>query len=87
MIKEREEICEKCRMLPSIHHLEYPCCYQPCFPLNEYEYELIGAKPKDKPTIEIFRKMMEISTQLYCREKMLLAHPIEWWYEGMIGGK
>jgi hypothetical protein len=81
MNKEREEICRKCKMLPSIHHLEYPCCGQPMYPLDEHEWELLGADPEDEITVESLRKMMEISLQPYCMEKMLQAHPIEWWYK------
>ena len=81
MTPEREEICRKCRMLPSIHHLEYPCCYQPWHPLDEYEWKQLGAAPEDLITVETVRRMMEISLQPYCMERMLSAHPIEWWYK------
>ena len=80
MNAQREEICRKCRMLPSIHHLEYPCCDQPVYPLNADEWEQLGASPQDEITLETTRKMMEISIRPYCLEKMLRAHPIEFWY-------
>ncbi|MBO7710131.1 MAG: hypothetical protein J6S83_06660 [Lachnospiraceae bacterium] len=83
MNKEREEICNKCRMLPSINHLEYPSCIQPQYPLNEDEWKQLGVKPEDIITIDSFKKFMEISVRPYCREKMLSAHPIEWWFKGL----
>ena len=86
MIKEREEICEKCRMIPSIHDLGFPSCQQPHCALNQYEYDLLGVKPEDEITLEGVRKLMEISIRPYCLEKMLQAHPVEWWYKRM-GGK
>ena len=79
MIPEREAICRKCKMLPSIHNLDYPCCEQPTFPMTKEEYEAIGAGPNDIPNVETVRKLMEISVKPYCLWKMLSAHPIEWW--------
>ena len=87
MNKEREEICNKCRMLPSIHHLEYPECNQPRYPLDEDEWRQLGEKPEDEITPEGLMKMMKISVRPYCLEKMLAAHPIEWWFRMVIGGK
>ena len=81
MNKQREDICRKCRMLPSIHHLEYPCCGQPFRPLDDDEWQQLGVSPQDRITVESVRKMMEISLQPYCMERMLAAHPIEWWYK------
>ena len=79
MSPEREEVCKKCSMKPSIHHLEYPSCNQEMYPINEEEWKALGAGPKDEITVESLRRMMEISIRPYCLEKMLTAHPIEWW--------
>ena len=79
MNKEREEICRKCKMERSIHHLEYPICYQPAHPIDEDEIEQLGGRSAEI-TPEGVRKLMEISLRPYCFEKMLLAHPIEYWY-------
>lgn len=82
----REKICRECiyrerRMLTSNHHPDLPYCKQPVYPLDAYEWERLGASPQDEITLEGVRKMMEISIRPYCREKMLKAHPIEYWYE------
>lgn len=86
MNQTREEICRRCRMLPSIHHLDYPCCEQPMWPIDDNEWQLLGCKPSDPITIVSTRRMMEISIRPYCLEKMLLAHPVEWWAR-MIGAR
>ena len=77
----REEICRKCKMLPSIKHLDYPSCIQPVGPINDEERKMVGPDI----TAESFRKMMEISIQPYCLRKMLTAHPIEWWMRQYVG--
>ena len=81
MNKTREEICQKCRMIPSIKHLDYPSCCQPVGPINDEERKVVGPEI----TTESFRKMMEISIQPYCLRKMLTAHPIEWWMRQYVG--
>ena len=75
----REKICKECRMLPSIHHLEYPDCRQPRWPLDGDEWQRLGCKPTDPITVESVKRMMEISIRPYCLAKMLTAHPVEWW--------
>jgi hypothetical protein len=70
MTEEREAICRKCKMLPSIHHLDFPYCYQPMGPINEDEYEYLGAAKDDLITLEGLWKMLEISTKDYCRRLM-----------------
>ena len=79
MIPKMETICQKCKMQSSIHHLDYPLCNQPVYPMTREEYDAIGANPNDIPTVETVMKLMEISIKPYCRRKMLNAHPIEWW--------
>ena len=39
MIPKRETICQKCKMQSSIHHLDYPLCNQPVYPMTREEYE------------------------------------------------
>jgi len=83
MSPEREEVCKKCSMKPSIHHLEYPSCNQEMYPINEEEWKALGAGLNDEITVESLRRMMEISIRPYCLEKMLTAHPIEWWLRNL----
>jgi len=82
MIPEREAICRKCKMLPSIHHLDYPCCNQPIGPISVEEWKLSGLKPRDRVTREGFLKMMEISMMDYCRNKMLNSADFISWFWG-----
>ena len=70
MNKQREEICNRCRMLPSIHHLDYPCCDQPIAPIAEEEYQQLRVKPDDMITREGILQMAEIAIRPYCLEKM-----------------
>ena len=55
-------------------------CRQVIGPISQEEYEYIGAKPDDVPTLETFTKFMEISLKKECRERMLKDHPVEWWF-------
>ena len=71
MIPERDAICRNCRMLPSIHHLDYPCCEQPIAPISEEEWRLSGLKPGEPMTADGLRKMMDIAMIDYCRNRML----------------
>ena len=71
MEHEREEICQNCTWTPSFRHPGYPCCAQPCGPINEEEYKTIGARPEDKPTRETIMKLAEISIKSYCLKKMI----------------
>jgi len=80
MNKQREEICRECSMKPSIHDLECPVCQQPRYPLDEEEWKELGYSRSDVITVDGVRRMMEISVRPYCMDKMLAAHPIEWWH-------
>ena len=71
MIEKRIVICERC---------DGRGCRQVVAPLSQEEYEYIGAKPDDIPTLETFTKLMEISLKPECREHMLAEHPLEWWF-------
>lgn len=82
MIPEREAICRKCRMLPSIHHLDYPCCLQPIMPMNAEEWKLSGLDPKDPITREGYLKMMDIGMMEYCKNRMLNSADFLSWLNG-----
>ena len=71
MIAERVKVCEGCNGR---------CCRQVIGPISQEEYEYIGAKPDDVPTLETFGRLMEISLKPECRERMLADHPLEWWF-------
>jgi hypothetical protein len=86
MSQEREKICSTCKHLPSIHHLEYPSCEQPCFPITDQEWKDLGVTRDDVPTVESVRKLMEMSIQPYCLRLMLKEHPVEWWTFHLSGG-
>ena len=78
MTPVREEICRKCRMLPSIHHLDYPCCEQPPSPITEEEYQQLGVKPGDMITREKMMQISEIAIRPYCLDKMKIGGAFEW---------
>lgn len=69
----RDDICRKCRMLPSFDHPEYPCCEQPVGPISEEEYTLIGARPEDRPTMETVMNLAERTIRPYCLERMMVG--------------
>ena len=66
----RDEICRNCKMLPSIHHLEYPCCDQPAGPISEEEYRKLGLTPETHITYEDAVRVAEMTIQPYCLERM-----------------
>jgi hypothetical protein len=68
--KAREEICRKCKMLPSFHHPDYPCCHQ-LMALTDDEWAQIGASKTDKVTKDVLLRMMQITIIPYCYEKMI----------------
>ena len=68
---KREEICRRCRMLPSIKHLEYPACSQQIGPVNEEERRLFDYNQKDRVTREEVIRRARITMLPYCFEKML----------------
>ena len=78
MNKQREEICNKCRMLPSIHHLDYPCCDQPLAPITEEEYQQLGVNPGDLIKREKMLQMIEIAIKPYCLAKMRIGGAFDW---------
>lgn len=84
MNARREEICMRCKMSMKFYEKDFPSCNQPCYPIDEDEWKQLGVKPEDDITPEKLELMMEISTRPYCMERMLEAHPIQWWY-GRIG--
>ena len=67
----QEEICRSCRMLPSIHHLEYPSCKQPIGPINEEERRKLGTNTGNRVTGEWIMKAAEIAIQPYCLKRMI----------------
>ena len=75
MIAERIKVCKGCN-----GH----CCRQVIGLISPEEYEYIGAKQEDVPTLETFTKFMEISLKKECRERMLKDHPFEWWLNKFI---
>ena len=81
MNARREEICRKCS---TFNEHGFPSCNQPCYPIDEEEWQQLGVKPEDEITPEKLELMMEISTRPFCKARMLAAHPIQWWY-GQIG--
>ena len=85
MIPEREKICLECSGKPSIHHMEYPYCRQPTYPITEDEWKEAGITRDMEVTPETVERMMDISLQPYCKRLMLNAHPIQWWTD-MIKG-
>ena len=74
--EKRKKICEGC---------DGRCCRQSVGPISKDEYAFIEAKPEDHPTIETTRKMMDISCKPVCVERFLKEHPIEWWFNRLIG--
>lgn len=70
MTKERMETCSRCKMLPSIHHLDYPACEQQMAPINDEEWQLLGVHPEDPVTKDTLMKMAQISIMPYCLERM-----------------
>ena len=83
MIPERQKVCEGCDYLNRV--AEHGCyCKQKCYPIAEEEYRMMGVTKKDKITPEGIEKLMDISMKPECKERMLRAHPIEWWFDQMV---
>lgn len=70
MIKEREEVCARCKLLPSIHHPDYPVCEQIMAPLNDEERRQLG---DDRITYDKILRLAEISMQPYCMKRMMIG--------------
>ena len=76
MIPERQKICESCNYIwTDGKH----CCKQPYYPLNKEEYDLIGATPKDVPTLETLEKLMDISMKPKCKKRMLQENSLDYY--------
>jgi hypothetical protein len=79
MNEERKRVCDKCK------HPTSGLCEQRICPINQEEYEYMGAKPSDRVTASTLLKLMEISMKPECMKRILEIEPIEHWVR-LLGG-